>query len=238
MKRESGSQFTKTMTDNSNPSEQTSSTDTTLKPTYHQTCKTLIYDIYIRILSGEPNSLLIITGTPTDEELKLAWAEIMSEYSDIIKTPKSSNIFDVWKKCNYTYWKMCYVEAAVYKLRLKDPETDKYIYDQNAANELALLGYDYVAPPEDDETYLRQIELIEIEARNLVVILNQYTQEYKLLCPDEDTPVKRTYDDYLKELAILSKFMGQWIDKQTKTVSDVASIINAYIEAQNIDYAS
>jgi hypothetical protein len=201
----------------------------------HHKCETLLYDSFIKILVNGDFQLLVIKGAPTKEDIALAWAEIMEEYSELIKTPKSINIFEAFKKCIYTYWKMCFIEAVIYKFRSKDPFTGLYLYDEKEAEQVMLLGYDMIDKPDEEEKYLYQIEMLDRESKTLVVLLNQYNQEYKQLAPKEENPIERTIVDYDKELAILSKFMGYWVDKKTRTVADVCGIINAFIEHQKIN---
>jgi hypothetical protein len=180
-------------------------------------------------------NLLIVEGSATVGELHVAWAEIMHEYSETIKTEKSVNIFEAWRKCVYTFWKMSIIEAVIFKFRLKDSYTGLYLYDEKEAEAVMLLGYDMIDKPDNEEKYLHQILMLERESMTLVVMLNQYNQEYKLLAPDGENPVIRTIADYDKELAVLSKFMGFQINKKKVTVAEVCAIINAYIEAQKIN---
>ena len=109
--------------------------DSPSKAMFHQTCETLIYDIYLKILVNEDYNLLTISGEPTKEELWAAWTEIMQESSDLIKTAKSVNIFEAWKKCVYTYWKMLFIENVIFKFRSKNPITGEYFYNAGQAEE-------------------------------------------------------------------------------------------------------
>lgn len=193
-----------------------------------------MYDVFVKVLVESKYELLVIQGEPTKEELWAAWTEIMSEYSDLIKTEKSKNIFEAWRKCVYTYFKMVFIENFIFECRSKNPLTGEYRYNAGRAEEVMLMGYDLIEKPENEEKYLHQVELLDRESKTLVVLLNQYNQEYKLLAPDEANPVKRTIADYDKELAILSKYVGFLIDKKKTTVSQVCAIINAFIETQNI----
>lgn len=201
----------------------------------HQTIETLLYDSFIKVLVKHEYHLLVVKGEPTKDEIDSAWKEIMHEYSEVIKTEKSINIFECWRKCVYTFWKMSYIESIIFKFKLKDIQTDKYLYDEKEAEQVMLLGYDLIDPPIDEEKYLHQIEMLDRESKTLIVMLNQYNQEYKLLAPDEANPVVRTIADYDKELALLSKFMGYQINKRKVTVAEVCAIINAYIETQKIN---
>lgn len=238
MKLKSGSLSTKTVTGEVNLLEPTFPQDIQLLATFHQKCETLIYDIFTKILVTSDYNLLTITGSPKKSDLVNAWMGIMQEYSDLIKTEKSINIFEAWKKCVYTYWKMVYVENFIFKCKLKNPITGLYCYNAAEAEQVMLLGYDLIEPPaEDEEKYLHQIEMLDRESKTLVVMLNQYNQEYKLLAPDETNPIIRTIADYDKELALLSKFMGYQINKRVVTVSEVCGIINAFIETQKINNA-
>lgn len=102
----------------------------------------------------------------------------------------------------------------------------KVEYSGEIAEALMLLGYDLVEDLEDREAYLRQIYMVESEAKTLVIMLNQYVNEYKLMFPEGE--YKRTRADYEKELAILGKYMGYRLNDIT--VSEFAGIVNLYMD--------
>lgn len=211
-------------------SEPISQQDTPLLATYHQTCKTLLYDTFIKIIVEENVAYLHISGQPELSKLEDAWQDILQEYSSLIKSEKGKNIFDAWKKCCYLEWQIKYIDAVVLKFQMQIPGTEIYLYQEEQANRIVELGYELIPDPRQGvAAYLESIKRLEMESKILIVMLNQANVDYKLLSPkQEEGQIKRTEGDYDTELAVLSKFMGTWLDKKTKTVSDVCAVINVY----------
>jgi hypothetical protein len=188
---------------------------------YHQSCDTLIYGEFLKILTTGDLRPLVIEGEPTEEDLKTAWDKILSEYSERITTEKTGNIISLWKRIIYTKWQISFLDIALDYLKQE--------YDAEIAEQVMMAGFDMIEDLESREDYLRQIYSIETEAKTLIVILNQLYNEYKILHPHGET-IERTMADYDKELAILSKHVGFWIRKNEVTVADVASIVSIYMD--------
>lgn len=216
-----GLESTSTDTESSN----TKSTTSTLltSGSCHLSCETLTYDIFLRIILGESLTLLIRSGVVPIEALSKVWSSILQEYVDLIKTDKSKSVHALWKKIEYTKRKIIVVDECCRFLKSK--------YDKDIAEVLATYGYDMIEWMQDYEKYRTQIHLVEMEAKNLVVLLNQYCIEYTQLNPDKaKAAAVRELADYEKELAILSRFMGYRIRKEELTVLEFCSIANNYLE--------
>lgn len=168
---------------------------------------------------------LVITGHPSNEEILQAWEFIKIEYSDLIRTPKSVSIHDVWKKIQFTKFKIELINECVEFLKYKG-------YDEEIAGVIVEHGFSYVTNKDDYSEYLKGVYLVETEAKVLQVLLNQYFNEYKLLCPDTEVIAERTVADYDREIAIVQKFMGTIIRKKDITVAEWCSYFNLYIESQ------
>lgn len=217
---------TETNLDNSHSSQPAKQEVTQSSNTYHQSCRTLTYDRFVEILITGNLRWLAISGNPSEKELASAWQIISAEYSELVKTEKSEDIFKVWHKIIYTQFKINFLEVSLGILK------DRYDLDIAAA--VAQWGYDLVMPLEDRGNYLKQIYGIEMEAKLLIVLLNQYHNEYKLLNnEDGKAEVIRTIKDYEKDLAILSRFQGYRIKMEEITVLAYCSIVNNYIDHCN-----
>jgi hypothetical protein len=207
--------------------QQPTALDTHSIDTYHQECSTLKYNIFLEILLHGTLSLLVISGNPSPIELNTAWQGILHEYIDDTQNDRSSTLHEVWKKMLYTSWLISFIDWSVYAL--------KYNYSEKIALMVAEAGFYYIQPIEDRARYLTQIYMLETEAKSLVVRLNQLNNEYKLLCPTAIDQETRTLADYEKEIAILSKFMGQRIVKAEITVKEFAAIVNLYNETNKVN---
>lgn len=187
----------------------------------HQSCQTLTLDRFISIMVSGSLRFLIIKGNPTDEELSEAWESIVSEYSDLVKTNQSDNVFEVYKRIIHTQWQIGFIDLLLEELAKG--------YDEDIAKELADVGYTIVEKDTWKE-YFQQITRVKTEAKYLIVQLNQFTNEYQMLMKDEPDAVKRSPAEYEKEIAILSKFQGFRIVKEKTTVAEYCGIINAFID--------
>lgn len=171
---------------------------------------------------------LVIKGHPTDEQLQEAWENIRFEYGYLMVTRKSKTILDLYNKIQYTHWKIDFIKECIWLLR-------NCGHDNNIAEYIQSLGYDLIEENEDNEAYLLSIHLIDIEARFLHVHLNQLYTEYKLVCPDNNLPIAvRTIQDYDRDLAIISKYMGFRIDKNNITTSEYCSYANVFNEGNEL----
>lgn len=189
--------------------------------TLHQSIRTLSYESFILILTGEDLGPLIISGQPPVDELISAWDNISEEYSAAIKTNKSKGVFEAYKKIVRIESQIKLIDAALLYLECE--------YDEEIATILLENGYHLVEPNDDKEAYLRSINTVRTQAKTLVIILNQAVAHYKLLSPDNEMKVERGYQSFLDELAILSKHQGSFLKPKELTVAEYCAVVNGYI---------
>ena len=213
---------TQTAQEKNAASRQPNQPATPSKSTFHQSIETLPYKTFLDIHITGNLDLLTIEGTADPMALVLSWNEILMEYSDAIKTKKSSTLFQLSRKILKNNWLIKLVDDCVLIL--------KYGYDEQVANVLYEQGYSLVQNLPDREQYLKQIYRVQTEAKILIVLQNQYNIEYKTLNPVGAPPQARSMVDYEKELRILSKFMGYSIRSHQITTMEFVSILNAYLE--------
>jgi hypothetical protein len=189
-------------------------------------------------MCGEGKGLLLIEGEAEEGELEASWSMIVQEYSGLIQTEKSASVFEAYKKMVALRWKMEFMELAVAALRAHWEQG--LGHNGVIAEQVSLLGYDLVEEKEDGDAYLYQVELVEREAKSLVVFFNQAKADYEGLGPKEGAGrEERDRMSYQKELALLSKFMeGGLIDAERITVLDYAGIVNYYLESLKHDKAN
>jgi len=187
----------------------------------HHSIRTLPYDCFVQIITGEELKPLIISGNPPVDELVSAWDNISDEYSNAIKSGKSKNVFAAYKKYIRIDSKMKMIDAALMYLT--------ELYDEEIAVILHENGYKLITPEPDREKYLKQIKFVRTQAGSLVVMLNQAVAAYKLLSPDNEHKVERDYQSFIDELAILSKHQGYALRAKEITVLEYCAVINAYM---------
>lgn len=196
---------------------------TPLLGTYHQTIETLPYNLFIKVNTTKSLQHLVIKGNVPNEKLIEAWENIAEEYSDTIKTDKSTNQFELGKKIMYNEWQLNIIEKSLWYLRQK--------YDGEIADVLAVLGYNVTSNIEDIDAYNKSLDAIETEAKFLIIKQNQYKIEYDSFNNGSNEGIKEKGDiDYEKELLIISKVMGYSIDASKITTLRYCAMLNLYIE--------
>lgn len=206
-------------------SRQTSQQDIQSNSTYHRSTETLIYNDFLLILTGaESVQHLAITGTPDEEDLILAWVNIQEQYSDTIRTEKATSLIEINKRMLQNRWQITTVDHCILVLRLE--------VDQLSIDTLANLGYPVIEYNGDWHDYMKQIDLVEMEAKFLIVLKNQLYNEYKRMAGDDTAAAggKITMQEYDKELAVISKYMAFDVDKMKITTSKFCSYLNIYLD--------
>lgn len=199
------------------PSQQ----DIPSKSTLHSSIRTLPYDSFIHIITGEDLKPLVISGEPSVVDLVTAWDNISDEYGTAIKSGKSKSVFAAYKKVVRLEGKTKLVDASLFYLT--------EMYDEEIATILHENGYLLITPNPDREKYLKMIDRVRTQAKTLVVKLNQAVAQYKLLSPDNEMKVERDYQSYIDELAILSKHQGYALRAKEITVLEYCAVVNAYM---------
>jgi len=126
---------------------------------------------------------------------------------------------------------MVYIDRSIEALRVQ--------YDEEIATWLSEKGFGIVQYSEDREVYLKNLMSIKTSSKTLIVLLNQYNAEYKSLNKNNDTGVIEETESekrfrYEKEIALLSRYQKERINKQTITVFEYAAIINNYLEQNKV----
>lgn len=189
--------------------------------TLHKSIKTLTYESFIQIITGEDLGPLIISGEPPIDELVSAWDNISEEYGAAIKTHRSKSVFEAYKKFVRLESQMKLIDASLFYLT--------HEYDEEIAQILADNGYYHVQPNDNREEYLRQLKIVKTQAGTLVVMLNQAAANYKLLASDSELKAERDYQSFLDELAILSEHQGYALRPKEITVAEYCAVVNNFM---------
>lgn len=201
----------------------TSLTATQSSNMFHRGCDTLPYATFLKVQQTNNTALLVISGTPTPEQLTAAWENIITEYCDLIQTPKSESLKACYIKVLQTEHLLTLISSCVDALKMQ--------YDADIAAILADKGYTLIEHLESKEAYLKQLYRVEQEAKVLIVLLNQYTAEYSKLSGGlQATDLQRSTAQQQKEISILSRFMGFRIDAALVSTLEMCGMINMYLE--------
>jgi len=188
--------------------------------TLHRSIRTLLYEDFLNVITNGELAPLIISGTPPIDELITAWETITEEYAEAIKNNRSRSVFDCYKKIVRLQAQIQIIDAGLMFLEKQ--------FDEEIAAVIANMGYTMITYDEDTEVYLNRIKRVRTEAKTLIVLLNMAVSEYKILAPDGKA-ASTNYQDYINELAMLSKHMGYSIKAKEITVLEYCSIVNSFI---------
>ena len=198
---------------------------------FHQSCKTIPISCMFEIMITRDLSWLIIKGDPMPFQLEEAWNIILEEYVSLIKTEKTDDIFLLYKKIKQTMFLRDIIELSLNYLTSN--------YDEDIAKLVSEKGFGIIEYTEDKEVYSRMIKSVRMSAKTLIILLNQYNTEYALTNKgdqviEEDITETAKRLRIEKELATLSRFQGQRINKQTTTALEYAAIINNYLDYNKV----
>lgn len=188
---------------------------TTSLSTFHRSCKTLPLFAFVEAYCNNDLSLLILSGTPTEEELATAWQEIIFEYSSLIKSENSDYLFELEKKIALSGHHIFYVDNATMFLRFQ--------HSLEIVNELRNLGYDLPDMPQEND--LNKVVSI---AKTIVFDLAEMRDEYERLTNTVNGK-KQTEDDFYKTIAALSKYQGYRMEPKSTTMTEFCAVFNLFI---------
>ena len=190
--------------------------------TLRRTCSDISIIAFKKAHCKNDLSVLIITGTPTPEDLQDAWNEIIWEYSGLIRTDTTDNLQEISKEIGLLQHHIIYVENALSLLRLrhdlKMPASEEIIKG------FISMGYyiDYGL------SYPQQLQSIESQCKTQVFDLISLQDEYNRLQKTMDGK-KQTEEEMDKNIVMLSKYMGFRIDQQITMMDEYAQVMNIYI---------
>lgn len=180
-------------------------------------CRTILYKHFIDAYCE--NDFSNVGG-------KSNWFDVLIEYSELIKTEKSENIFKAWMRIEENNFKIEATEFCMDILRVN--------YSPAAAEWLTLFGFGFVENLDDHDAYLKQLDIIETESKMFVVLQNQLEIQYQQMIPERAKDIDKSRMSFEKDLAVLKK-QGYGIDKNTQTVFEYCAAVNALIDEQKIN---
>jgi len=185
-----------------------SAPETTLfKATLHRSCKTCPLSVFIEAYCNSDYSGL---GQGTETELMDAWKEIYFDWATLLKSEQSEYIFDLSKQIGLLELQIVFIENSVHYLQIE--------YDEDIAGQLRAQGYDPSNLP-----------MIISLAKRLVFDLEELNAEYKRLV-NTTSGKPKSEDEWMEDIAMLSKFQQYNIDPETTTVKKYAAIFNLFLK--------
>lgn len=189
----------------------------------YKDCHDLPLYNFLKIISENDLTYLVISGIPPEKTLVDLWEVIFNEYSDLFKDKQKEYVIEVIK------------EITVYNLNLDLIERIVNVMVNNPSEHLAgilrSMGFVFDFDPEDQEKYIKELNLTISKAKSLLFKLENAKKELQSL--QVNTDKKTNYDAVL---VTLGKYQGYRIDPKTTPVSEYVEVFNNYnrdIEVQS-----
>lgn len=189
-----------------------------LQASYHRSCKTLTLEPFIQAYCNNQLIGLLISGSSTPEGLQNAWNEILFDYAGLFKTEQSDYIFQLQREIGILQHHVAYVEYSIILLTHR--------YDDDVVKELVSMGY--TIPEFTDENYQQSLSRITSLAKSKVFELSNLVDEYNRLSKTSEGK-KQTEEEFIRTVAMLSKYQGYHVDRKTTMVFDFVQIFNNYL---------
>lgn len=199
--------------------------DTPLLFSLHRNCKTLSIALFKEAYCNNNLSVLIISGTPPDNEILDAWNEIIFEYSSLFKSEEGDYLFELAQRIGLLKHEIAYVEYAVMLLRIK--------YDQDIIDELTRLGYGGEYNWEDQKSFQKQLNRVISICKTNVFDVKQLSDEYDRL--NKTTKGKKlNEEEFTRNVLMLGKYQHYYLDEANTSVFQYAMIMNNYLAEMKV----
>lgn len=193
----------------------------------YQDCSKLTLVKFLDCLFDDDLGVLIISGSPSKEQLQEAWNKIYLEYCTLIQDRSYNELFEKSKEVVVLQAKISLVDSIVKNLCLA--------YDPVLVKMLDNLGLKSKVLPEDDGDVLQsKLEAVITRARRWITQLDIKNDELqKLRKKNENSKGGReVFDDYLGNL---SKFNGYYVNEREITVGRFCRDLNRMNEVLERD---
>lgn len=182
----------------------------------YTTCSEVCMTAFIQAIVKQDLTGLIKAGSPTPDQLQMAWETIFDEYLTLSGDTKIKQILSLQKDVVVLANKIKIIEFVVAQLRAG--------YHQRFADQLKSLGFRFQYNNGPDLG--KELDITLVQTKALQVQLNQSLAEIEELKPKESEAA--TEMDYDIELTELSKFQGYTIDPDKITVTRYCAIVKRF----------
>jgi len=184
----------------------------------HRSCKTLSLAAFINIYCHDAYYEL---GTGTQEQIDFAWAEIVSEWSDLMRNEKASHLISIKSQILELKKHISFVDGAYFFLTRR--------YDKEIVERLIKEGYPGEYPDNNMEALTKQMETVKSLCKTNIYDLWDLVEEEQRL-EKNNMGAKSSEEDFVKNIMRLSKYQGYRINKNEITVFEYANIHNNFID--------
>lgn len=188
----------------------------------YKSCDELPLYNFVKIVVRDELRFLNINRLNFDvtEDHKLAWTDLLQEYTGLSKDNKQFHILDLLKVITKSNLTVDLIQHIV-EFLANDFDKDMIII-------LRSLGFAYKYDPNSD-TYDSDLKKTISQAKSIIVKKNIAEKELEDL-KSESTDKKATEQDYIALLVALSKFQGYHIDWKKVSVSEYVETLNSFVK--------
>lgn len=187
----------------------------------YRTCSQLLMDKFIVCFVDNDLTPLIISGTPTEQELADAWRNIKEEYTELVRSEEQQHSNDLNAE-------IIVIQNRIFRINMC-VEALKYVYTSDLVEELREQHMPFEYNPDFPDQYYTDLQKT-IERTNglhLKLKLKQdELQEWYEQNTKNKTEVSREQFDTV--LAALTEANGFLVDESKITVTQYARMINRY----------
>lgn len=193
----------------------------------YRRCSQLSFDRFITCIVDGDLTALVISGSPTSEELAVAWGEIYFEYVDLSGDNETKFIIALERDITLLHDQIATVEAIYYFLQPVMIEFARPHLDNIHA---ALKDYGYRIKIDPTQDYSKKLKQIEGKLALAKVELAQKEKEYQSIVEGRETNTL-TREYFKKILLRLSKYMGgSLIREKDITVEEYVFLLRDYVQ--------
>lgn len=188
----------------------------------YKSCDELPLYNFVKIVVRDELRFLNINRLNFDvtEDHKLAWTDLLQEYTGLSKDNKQFHILDLLKVITKSNLTVDLIQHIV-EFLAND-------FDKDMITILRSLGFAYKYDPNSD-TYDSDLKKTISQAKAIIVKKNIAEKELEDL-KSESTDKKATEQDYIALLVALSKFQGYHIDWKKVSVSEYVETLNSFVK--------
>jgi len=179
--------------------------------------------VYIDITADDKLENLIITGSPTRQQLEEAKMKIVSEFQEISSCGETKAYLDA---AGSYYSKLNVItgfEVAIRLLRAGRYEKAIDYLNRNGVK---------CSAPNNDEEILALIAAIELKLKNRLAKFQEASSKFKALSKKGEKPTRAYYNKLLVMLSTCEIIKMQ-LNPKNMTVAEFAEYLNVYNEYQN-----
>gem|GEM_PF-4337781 len=178
--------------------------------------KTCPLYVYIDAVCEDNLKGLIVSGSPSEEDLKIGLAEMTAEFSALCGNGHTDSVSNSVRRI---YELKNTIMAYLLAVNL--------IHSGDYSCLVQLRGFGITGrEPKNDAERDKLLKLIEGKSKGKTVHLKEELKRFDDLTKDKES--RATAEDYAEQIAAVSKFAGFHINKMTITLSDYAGYVKLY----------